>query len=130
MTQHPPSASLILSWDGSRLLLEGSGPAGRVKHEVGSFAELPLWLRSALDTALSQRKDAQRAALRAVEASNIQYVAETHSIRFAKKIWPKEALERAELGFSRALKRLHNTDSAPPTQQGRCSTKTAEELGL
>ncbi len=135
-----PTAQITLSWNGSELFVETGGPNGSRRKLNLSFAELPFELREELDGQLTRKRDALRATARAQQASNIQYVSERHAggIAFARQIWGTPAV--ADIEFSRALRRLHNTsaESAKPTagaKRPKLSTtlppgKTLKGLGL
>jgi hypothetical protein len=100
-----PAAQLIIAYDGLDLKVEAAGANGaRAKIDGVLFTELPIEIRTALIDQLDRIKAKQRADLMATQSQNIQYVAETHNIGLAQKIWGNEKAlsrtQRARLRYS------------------------------
>lgn len=107
---NPKHATLILTWDGHRLLCEAPGRNGaRAKVEV-SFAELPPNAQASLCDQIDAIRAAQTEALRQQQLNNMQYVAQTHGKQLGERVYGK-------LAFSHALNRFRLASDNPNRKQ-------------
>lgn len=108
-------ATLVLTWDGKRLLCEAPGANGARAKVDAAFSELPAEMRAALLEQMDRIRAREAEALRQQQLDNMQYVAQTHGKAFGEQVYGK-------LAFSHALQRYRLAQDNPNRRE-RASTK-------